>query len=145
MNIFREHSWPLSSGGAGNMGRGAPSEFLGWVPKGALPPGTSSSAYSFPPKGDQEGPRSDSDVGGSQEALWKLFQQETGATSVMGGRVLAADIERMLAPMLQHMRAGEGAATTLIVICGPPAFASSAENMLVDEVDVPRSSLCRLD
>jgi len=63
----------------------------------------------------------------------------------MGGRVLAADIERMLAPMLQHMRAGEGAATTLIVICGPPAFASSAENMLVDEVDVPRSSLCRLD
>ena len=113
-----------------------PSEFLGWVPTGGTPADTISSSAYIAPQLD------DPDCGSQQ---WKSFQEETGTTSVMEGRVRAADIERMLAPLLRHMRVGNGAATTLIVICGPPAFASNAEKILLDEVGVTRESLCRLD
>ena len=71
------------------------------------------------------------------------FSNFSMATTILQGRPNADDLRMYFKPLLEGE--SKNGRSGLIVICGPPGFASFGENMLTEDLDCPSSMVCRLD
>ena len=64
---------------------------------------------------------------------------------VWAGKISAERLRVALGPLLAAARAEAGAAIAPCFVSGPPPFCEAAARLLLEELQLPRNALCRLD